>query len=41
MKEGQSIEEGQCIANKLMDELNVHQEDLISCAYVDMLLNKT
>lgn len=41
MKEGQTVEEGQAIAIQLMQQLNVKQEDLISCAYIDMILNKT
>lgn len=36
----QSVEEGQEIANKLQTELGVNNEDLIECAYIDMLNKK-
>ncbi|KAG5830546.1 hypothetical protein ANANG_G00311860 [Anguilla anguilla] len=38
MKEGQSAEEGEAIAHKLMEELGVKKEDLIVGAYMDLLL---
>ena len=38
MKEGQSPEEGEAIAHKLMEELGVKKEDLIVGAYMDLLL---
>lgn len=42
MKDGQSMEEGQSIANDLLDKLGVEESDLIPCAYMDLILkNKT
>ncbi|XP_060074499.1 uncharacterized protein LOC132554209 [Ylistrum balloti] len=41
MKEGQTTEEGQQIAEDLMDKLGVKQSDLLSGAYMDMILKKT
>lgn len=41
MKEGQNVEEGEAIANQLMEQLGIQPQDLISCAYIDMLLNKS
>ncbi|KAL5006277.1 hypothetical protein ScPMuIL_015083 [Solemya velum] len=38
MKENQSIENGQKIAEDLMAELGVNKDALISCAYIDLLL---
>lgn len=37
LKEHQSIEEGQNIANVLMKQLDVKDEDLVSYSYIDML----
>lgn len=39
MKDGQSVEEGEAIASDLMNKLNVQKSDLISCAYMDLILN--
>lgn len=36
----QSTEEGQAIAKDLQDKLGVKDEDLIDCAYVDLLDKK-
>ncbi|CAH1642031.1 unnamed protein product [Spodoptera littoralis] len=36
----QTLEEGQGIAQELRTKLGVKEEDLIDCAYVDMLLKK-
>ncbi|CAH0698498.1 unnamed protein product [Spodoptera exigua] len=36
----QTLEEGQAIAHDLRTKLGVKEEDLIDCAYVDMLLKK-
>jgi len=38
MKEGQTIEEGQRIAEDLMSKLGINKEDLIEGAYMDLLL---
>ena len=38
LRPGQSSEEGQRIAEDLMRELDVRDEDLVECAYVDLLL---
>ena len=40
LKEGESAEEGNRVAEELMEKLNVGEEDLISGAYMDMLLKK-
>ncbi|XP_062588454.1 adenylate cyclase CyaB-like [Saccostrea cucullata] len=40
MQEGQSVEEGQKIADDLMGKLGVSKKDLISVAYMDLLLKK-
>ena len=39
MKEGQSLAEGQSIAEDLMFKLGVEKKDLIECAYMDMIIN--
>ena len=39
MKEGQSLAEGQCIAEDLMSKLGVEKKDLIEGAYMDMIIN--
>lgn len=36
----QTVEDGQDIAKKLQTKLGVHDEDLIECAYVDLLDKK-
>ncbi|XP_033752612.1 adenylate cyclase CyaB-like [Pecten maximus] len=41
MEEGQTAEEGQKIAENLMDKLGVKQSDLLSGAYMDMILQKS
>ena len=40
MEEGQTVEEGQKIADDLMEKLGVLPEDLLTGAYLDMLLKK-
>ena len=40
LREGQSAAEGRSIAEELMVKLGVAQEDLITCAYMDLLLRK-
>ena len=40
LKEGETAEEGQTVAEELMEKLNVGEDDLISGAYMDMLLAK-
>ena len=40
LKENQTNEEGELIANDIMKKLEIEKEDLVSGAYVD-LLNKT
>lgn len=40
MREDQSTEEGVAIANQLMQDLGVKEEDLIEGAYMDLLLSK-
>jgi predicted adenylyl cyclase CyaB len=37
LKESQSVEDGQEIAGNLMKKLDIKTEDLITCAYMDML----
>ena len=36
LNEGQAIEDGNKIANELMDKLNIKKEDLIDVAYIDL-----
>lgn len=36
----ETAEDGQIIAANLMKEFGVNKEHLISCAYIDLLLNK-
>jgi adenylate cyclase class IV len=38
MKDEQTIEEGQKIADDLMKKLGISNSDLISSAYIDMIL---
>lgn len=38
LHDGQSPEEGQAIAHDLMQKLGVKEEDLLTCAYMDLLL---
>lgn len=40
LKPGQSPEEGQSIAQDIMEKMSIKQEDLISCAYADLLEKK-
>lgn len=40
MQEGQSVEQLQKIAEDLMEKLGVSEKDLISVAYMDLLLKK-
>ena len=37
---GQTVEEGTSIAYELMKKLEIPQENLVECAYIDLLLNK-
>ena len=37
MREGQSNEDGQQIAQGLMSELGIEESDLIACAYIDLM----
>ena len=37
MRENQTTDEGSEIANDLMKKLNVQENDLITCAYIDLL----
>jgi len=41
MKDGQNVEDGQKIAEGLMDTLGIEQWDLIEGAYMDLILQKT
>ncbi|XP_078409267.1 uncharacterized protein LOC144687280 [Cetorhinus maximus] len=38
LSEDQSLEEGEAIAQKLMDELGIKKEDLMTGAYMDLIL---
>ncbi|KAK7099111.1 uncharacterized protein [Littorina saxatilis] len=40
LENGQSPEEGQAIANDLMQKLGVKEQDLLTCAYMDLLLKE-
>ena len=40
MKQDQSIEEGTKIADNLMEELGIQPSDLISGAYMDLILQR-
>ena len=40
LRDDQTTEDGQAVAEDLMKKLEVKQEDLIDCAYLDMLLKK-
>lgn len=40
LKDDQTMEEGQQIAFKLMDQLGINKSDLVSTAYADLLRNK-
>lgn len=37
LEDGEAVEAGVDIANSLMKTLDIRQEDLVSCAYIDML----
>lgn len=39
LKDDQSLEDGERIASDLQEKLGVKQEDLLTGAYMDMLLN--
>lgn len=39
MKKGQPASEGEAIAYDLMEKLGIKKEDLIVCAYMDLLLD--
>ena len=40
MKPDQTVTEGQNIAEDLMNKLKVQSTDLISCAYMDLILQR-
>ena len=40
LREDQSSSEGQHIAEELMVKLGVAEEDLVSCAYMDLILQQ-
>ena len=40
LRDDQSIEDGRKIAEDLMNKLDIREEDMITCAYMDMLLGK-
>ena len=40
LTENQSLEEGEKIANDLMNKLDIEEKNLLSNAYMDLLLNK-
>ena len=40
LRPGQSQKDGQGIADRLMGQLDIHQEDLVAGAYLDLLLKK-
>ena len=37
LKEGPSVEDGQRMARELMAALEIREEDLVDCAYADLL----
>ena len=37
LKSGQTLKNGEAIANKLMDKFNIHKSDLIDVAYMDLI----
>ena len=41
LNEGQSVEEGEATAQRLMGQLGINEADLISCAYLDILIGKS
>lgn len=41
LRDGQTAEEGQRIAYDLMHKLGIQMSDLVSCAYIDLFLNKS
>ena len=41
MREGQPVSEGEGIARDLMKKLGVSEEDLVTGAYMDLLLKST
>ncbi|XP_076471839.1 adenylate cyclase CyaB-like [Babylonia areolata] len=40
LKEGQSAEEGQAVAHDLMQKLGIKDDDLLTCAYMDLILKE-
>ena len=40
MRDGQTVEEGEAIADDLMHKLGVNRDQLIAGAYMDLILNK-
>jgi predicted adenylyl cyclase CyaB len=41
LEEGQTVEEGEKEAHSLMEKLDIQQEDLVSTAYMDLILQHT
>ena len=39
MQPGQTVEEGQTIADDIMKKLDINEKDLITVAYMDLILN--
>ena len=37
LRDGQTMEEGNRIAMEIMGQLDIHEDDLIDCAYIDLL----
>ena len=40
MSHDQSLSEGQQISEELMEQLGIGRDDLITCAYLDLLLKQ-
>jgi len=40
MRDGQTVQEGEAIADDLMHKLGVNRDQLIAGAYMDLILNK-
>lgn len=40
LKDGQTAKEGQLIAKDLMEKLGVQENDLLDCAYMDLILQQ-
>jgi len=37
LDEGENVDDGAAIANRLMEKLGIAREDLVACAYIDLL----